>query len=65
MAYEMRGNNRPFVVHSNTPLAEIKNILNTPVHYPRYWSSQFVDLLQKVGLDADIRLVAEGSSVAL
>ncbi|XP_017026684.1 serine/threonine-protein kinase 32A isoform X4 [Drosophila kikkawai] len=48
VAYEMRGNNRPFVVHSNTPLAEIKNILNTPVHYPRYWSSQFVDLLQKL-----------------
>ncbi|KAH8283821.1 hypothetical protein KR054_002583 [Drosophila jambulina] len=48
VAYEMRGNNRPFVVHSNTPLAEIKNILNTPVHYPRYWSSQFIDLLQKL-----------------
>jgi len=49
VAYEMRGNIRPFVVHSNTPLAEIKNILNTPVHYPRYWSSNFVDLLQRVG----------------
>ncbi|XP_068153108.1 serine/threonine-protein kinase 32A [Drosophila tropicalis] len=48
VAYEMRGNNRPFVVHSNTPLAEIKNILNTPVHYPRYWSSNFIDLLQKL-----------------
>ncbi|KAH8369428.1 hypothetical protein KR009_010692, partial [Drosophila setifemur] len=48
VAYEMRGNSRPFVVHSNTPLAEIKNILNTPVHYPRYWSSNFVDLLQKL-----------------
>ncbi|XP_017057045.1 serine/threonine-protein kinase 32A isoform X1 [Drosophila ficusphila] len=48
VAYEMRGNIRPFVVHSNTPLAEIKNILNTPVHYPRYWSNNFVDLLQKL-----------------
>ncbi|KAH8344493.1 hypothetical protein KR084_011601 [Drosophila pseudotakahashii] len=48
VAYEMRGNIRPFVVHSNTPLEEIKNILNTPVHYPRYWSRNFVDLLQKV-----------------
>ncbi|KAH8295199.1 hypothetical protein KR018_008459, partial [Drosophila ironensis] len=48
VAYEMRGNARPFVVHSNTPLAEINNILNTPVHYPRYWSSNFVDLLQKL-----------------
>nr|NP_788574.3 uncharacterized protein Dmel_CG32944, isoform F [Drosophila melanogaster]AAF52128.4 uncharacterized protein Dmel_CG32944, isoform F [Drosophila melanogaster] len=48
VAYEMRGNIRPFVVHSNTPLAEIKNILNTPVHYPRYWSSNFVDLLQRL-----------------
>ncbi|XP_016993796.2 serine/threonine-protein kinase 32A isoform X1 [Drosophila takahashii] len=48
VAYEMRGNIRPFVVHSNTPLEEIKNILNTPVHYPRYWSRNFVDLLQKL-----------------
>ncbi|KPU79967.1 uncharacterized protein Dana_GF16810, isoform B [Drosophila ananassae] len=48
VAYEMRANTRPFVVHSNTPLAEIKNILNTPVHYPRYWTSNFVDLLQKL-----------------
>ncbi|XP_017081717.1 serine/threonine-protein kinase 32A isoform X1 [Drosophila eugracilis] len=48
VAYEMRGSNRPFVVHSNTPLTEIKNILNTPVHYPRYWSSNFVDLLQRL-----------------
>ncbi|EDW34640.1 GL22352 [Drosophila persimilis] len=48
VAYEMRSNVRPFVVHSNTPLAEIKNILNTPVHYPRYWSSNFIDLLQKL-----------------
>ncbi|BFF88837.1 serine/threonine-protein kinase 32A-like [Drosophila madeirensis] len=48
VAYEMRSNVRPFVVHSNTPLAEIKNILNTPVHYPRHWSSNFIDLLQKL-----------------
>ncbi|XP_037729055.1 serine/threonine-protein kinase 32A isoform X1 [Drosophila subpulchrella] len=48
VAYEMRENIRPFVVHSNTPLTEIKNVLNTPVHYPRYWSSNFVDLLQKL-----------------
>ncbi|XP_030369814.1 serine/threonine-protein kinase 32A-like [Scaptodrosophila lebanonensis] len=48
VAYEMRANTRPFVVHSNTPLVEIKHILNTPVHYPRYWGSNFIDLLTKL-----------------
>lgn len=49
VAYEMRSNTRPFVLHSHTPLVEIKNVLNTSVHYPHYWSHEFIDLLQKVG----------------
>lgn len=48
VAYEMRSNTRPFVLHSHTPLVEIKNVLNTSVHYPHYWSHDFIDLLQKV-----------------
>ncbi|XP_053946540.1 serine/threonine-protein kinase 32A [Anastrepha ludens] len=48
VAYEMRANARPFIVHSNTGLAEVKHILNTPVHYPRYWSPDFIDLLTKL-----------------
>lgn len=44
----MRSNARPFVLHSHTPLVEIKNVLNTSVHYPHYWSHDFIDLLQKV-----------------
>ncbi|CAD6992826.1 unnamed protein product [Ceratitis capitata] len=48
VAYEMRANVRPFVVHSNTGLAEVKHILTTPVHYPRYWSHDFIDLLTKL-----------------
>ncbi|KRF78732.1 serine/threonine-protein kinase 32A isoform X1 [Drosophila virilis] len=48
VAYEMRSNTRPFVLHSHTPLVEIKNVLNTSVHYPHYWSHEFIDLLQKL-----------------
>ncbi|CAD7084643.1 unnamed protein product [Hermetia illucens] len=48
VAYEMRAGGRPFIVHSCTPLTEVKNILNTAVHYPRYWSSNFVDLLSRL-----------------
>ncbi|XP_023179966.1 serine/threonine-protein kinase 32A isoform X1 [Drosophila hydei] len=48
VAYEMRSNTRPFVLHSHTPLVEIKNVLNSTVHYPHYWSHEFIDLLQKL-----------------
>ncbi|XP_059219671.1 serine/threonine-protein kinase 32A isoform X2 [Stomoxys calcitrans] len=48
VAYEMRANIRPFSVHSNTALVDVKHILNSPVHYPRYWSSDFVDLITKL-----------------
>ncbi|XP_050099479.1 serine/threonine-protein kinase 32A isoform X2 [Anopheles aquasalis] len=48
VAYEMRCGVRPFVVHSSTPLAEVKNVLNTQPHFPRHWSDQFVDLLSKL-----------------
>uniref|UniRef100_A0A182Q9N8 Protein kinase domain-containing protein n=1 Tax=Anopheles farauti TaxID=69004 RepID=A0A182Q9N8_9DIPT len=48
VAYELRCGMRPFVVHSSTPLAEVKNILNTQPHYPRHWSDNFVDLLAKL-----------------
>uniref|UniRef100_A0A182LTJ3 Protein kinase domain-containing protein n=1 Tax=Anopheles culicifacies TaxID=139723 RepID=A0A182LTJ3_9DIPT len=48
VAYELRSGSRPFVVHSSTPLAEVKNILNTQPHYPRHWSDNFVDLLSKL-----------------
>lgn len=48
VAYEMRANIRPFPIHSNTAMVEVKNILNTTVYYPRYWSLDFVDLLTKL-----------------
>ncbi|XP_037949853.1 serine/threonine-protein kinase 32A [Teleopsis dalmanni] len=48
VAYEMRAHTRPFIVHSNTTLVEVKHILNSNVHYPRYWSSDFIDLLTKL-----------------
>ncbi|XP_052872021.1 serine/threonine-protein kinase 32A-like [Anopheles cruzii] len=48
VAYEMRCGARPFVVHSSTPLSEVKNVLSTPPHYPPCWSDHFVDLLTKM-----------------
>ncbi|XP_055633733.1 serine/threonine-protein kinase 32B [Toxorhynchites rutilus septentrionalis] len=48
VAYEMRSGMRPFVVHSATPLVEVKNVLNTQPHYPRHWGDNFIDLLGKL-----------------
>ncbi|XP_039430018.1 serine/threonine-protein kinase 32A-like [Culex pipiens pallens] len=48
VAYEMRSGQRPFVVHSSTPLVEVKNVLNTQPHFPRHWSDAFIDLLGKL-----------------
>ncbi|XP_058827113.1 serine/threonine-protein kinase 32A [Topomyia yanbarensis] len=48
VAYEMRSGSRPFVVHSSTPLVEVKNILSTQPHFPRHWSDNFIDLLGKL-----------------
>lgn len=48
VAFEMRCGSRPFVVHSHTPLTEVKNILHSPLHYPRHWNSSLVDLLTKL-----------------
>ncbi|XP_062535156.1 serine/threonine-protein kinase 32B-like [Armigeres subalbatus] len=44
----MRSGIRPFVVHSSTPLVEVKNVLNTQPHFPRNWSDNFIDLLGKL-----------------
>lgn len=48
VAYEMRAGIRPFVVHSNTNLVEVKNTLHMPLHFPRHWSEDFCDLISKV-----------------
>ncbi|XP_055678994.1 serine/threonine-protein kinase 32A [Lutzomyia longipalpis] len=48
VAFEMRAGSRPFVVHSNTPLDDVKNLLITPLQYPRYWSENFVDLINRL-----------------
>ncbi|XP_021693444.1 serine/threonine-protein kinase 32A [Aedes aegypti] len=48
VAYEMRSGMRPFVVHSSTPLVDVKNLLNTQPHFPRTWSDNFIDLLGKL-----------------
>ncbi|XP_055906859.1 serine/threonine-protein kinase 32A [Eupeodes corollae] len=48
VGYEMRSGSRPFIVHSNTPLTEVKHILHSPLHYPRHWNSSLVDLLTKL-----------------
>lgn len=48
VAYEMRSGSRPFIVHSNTPLTEVKNILHSPLRYPRHWNSSLIDLIRKL-----------------
>lgn len=44
----MRAGVRPFIVHSSTPLAEVKNILTIQPNYSIHWSDDFVDLISKV-----------------
>lgn len=48
VAYEMRAGVRPFDVHSQSPLSEVKNILNTQPLYPSTWTDNFIDLVSKV-----------------
>lgn len=48
VAYEMRSGIRPFIVHSTTPLEDVKNILSSTPHFPRHWSEDFIDLISKV-----------------
>ena len=48
VAYEMKSGIRPFIVHSSTPLVEVKNTLNSQPHYPRHWSDNFIDLISKL-----------------
>lgn len=48
VAYEMRAGCRPFVIHSTTPIEEVKDILYTALSFPKYWSTNFKELIQKV-----------------
>lgn len=48
VAYEMRAGTRPFIIHSSTPLEEVKNTLFTTPHIPEHWSANFCDLIRKV-----------------
>uniref|UniRef100_A0A182J0L3 Protein kinase domain-containing protein n=2 Tax=Anopheles atroparvus TaxID=41427 RepID=A0A182J0L3_ANOAO len=48
VAYELRSGTRPFVLHSSTPLAEVKNVLSTQPHFPRHWGDQFISLITKL-----------------
>lgn len=48
VAYEMRAGSRPFVIHSTTPLDDIKDILFTPPSFPHHWSVHLIELIRKV-----------------
>lgn len=48
VAYEMRAGSRPFVIHSQTPIDEVKEILFIPPLMPRQWGTNFCDLIRKV-----------------
>lgn len=48
VAYEMRAGSRPFVIHSTTPVEDVKNILFTTPSFPRHWSANFIEVIRKV-----------------
>lgn len=50
VAYEMRASIRPFVIHSTTPVEDVKDILFTTPSFPRHWSVNFIELIRKVSI---------------
>lgn len=48
VAYEMRAGIRPFDIHSQSPISEVKSILNTQPTYPASWSDNFIDVINKL-----------------
>lgn len=48
VAYEMRAGCRPFVIHSTTPIEEVRDILCTALSFPKHWNTNFKELIQKV-----------------
>lgn len=50
VAYEMRAGSRPFVIHSTTPVEDVKDILFTTPSFPRHWNANFIELIRKVSI---------------
>lgn len=50
VAYEMRAGSRPFVIHSTTPIEDVKETLFTPPLFPRHWNANFIQLIRKVSI---------------
>uniref|UniRef100_A0A336MKG1 CSON001944 protein n=1 Tax=Culicoides sonorensis TaxID=179676 RepID=A0A336MKG1_CULSO len=48
VAYEMRAGIRPFDIHSQSPISEVKTILNSQPAYPTTWTDNFIDLISKL-----------------
>lgn len=48
VAYEMRAGSRPFVIHSTTPIEDVKETLFSVPAFPRHWSVNFIELIRKV-----------------
>ncbi|XP_055315116.1 serine/threonine-protein kinase 32B isoform X2 [Sitodiplosis mosellana] len=48
VAYEMRAGSRPFVIHSTTPVEDVKEILFTTPSFPRSWSANFIEIIRKL-----------------
>lgn len=50
VAYEMRNLIRPFVIHSTTPVEDVKDILLAPPSFPSHWSANFIELIRNVSI---------------
>ncbi|KAF5308712.1 hypothetical protein FQR65_LT06073 [Abscondita terminalis] len=48
VAYEMMRGRRPFDIHSNTSLQEVRLLFQCGVNYPSSWKDDIVDLLTKL-----------------
>ncbi|XP_044754182.1 serine/threonine-protein kinase 32B isoform X2 [Coccinella septempunctata] len=48
VAFEMLRGSRPFDIHSNTSIQEVRILFQMGVEYPRVWSESMVDLISKL-----------------
>ncbi|XP_031350157.1 serine/threonine-protein kinase 32B isoform X4 [Photinus pyralis] len=48
VAYEMLRGRRPFDIHSNTSIQEVRALFQNGVNYPSSWKDEMIDLLSKL-----------------
>lgn len=51
VAYEMLRGMRPFDIHSNTSMQEVRILFQIGLDYPSNWSEGIIDLISRVNIN--------------